>query len=219
MPSVARLTQIECPFQRLTANDKCYYYGEYTSGGGYRYGDTNQWIHNLKKKPTSPPQQLKWKAQAIDYWADKLRELMPPDKMPDTMTFVTIPGSKPLGHPDFDPRMDRVLRRWANGVPTIDIRQLLVQDGERPAQHEDSTRRSPDELRATMRVDRAQLATPLRPHVIIVDDVLTLGASFKAAQGIIAGLPGVQTIQGLFLARTVWAQVPPVEFGPNVFDV
>lgn len=209
MPSVYRVTQIECPFQKLEATDVCYHFGEYTSGGGHRASDTNRWILNLKWKPTSPQHLLKWKERAVEYWADILTQLLPPQNVNDNLTIVTIPGSKPEGHPDFDPRMEQVLRRWAHQNPQIDIRRLLVQTTERPAQHEAGVRSSSCELGATMAIDRTQLARPLAPIVLIVDDVITLGSSFKAAQSMIAPLQGVQTVQGLFLARTVW---------PNPFD-
>lgn len=204
MPSVYRLTQIECPYNRLETHDICHYFGEYTSGGGYRCSDTNQWIHNLKKRPTSPGKQLHWKERAIEYWANVLSELISAQNAAKSFTFITIPGSKPIGHPDFDPRVQRVLERWAHGTAGIDIRPLLRQTQERPAQHEDGDRRTPEQLRATMTVDGGQLINPLKPNIVIVDDVLTMGASYKAAQSLVAPLPGVRSVAGLFLARTVW---------------
>lgn len=204
MPSVYRVTEISVPFHWLVVGDVCHHFGEYTSGGGYGCSDTNQWIHNLKKKPTSSAAQLRWKDRAVDYWAKVLGELISPAHVARGVTFVTIPGSKPVGNPDFDPRVQRVLQKWAGNTPNVDIRSLLRQTVERPAQHEDGGRSTPDQLRASMAVDGSQLIAPLKPTVVIVDDVLTMGASYKAAQALVATLPGVRQVSGLFLARTVW---------------
>jgi hypothetical protein len=36
----------------LTADDKCYFLHEYTSGKNYTFSETNRLISNLKKKPS-----------------------------------------------------------------------------------------------------------------------------------------------------------------------
>jgi hypothetical protein len=36
----------------LTADDKCYFLHEYTSGKNYNFSDTNRLISNLKKNPS-----------------------------------------------------------------------------------------------------------------------------------------------------------------------
>ncbi|MOA17160.1 hypothetical protein D3C78_1374060 [compost metagenome] len=61
----------------------------------------------------------------------------------------------------------------------------------------------PAEIAALLRVDQGQLLAPLKPTVIIVDDVITRGASFAAAKQHLVGLPGVQSVVGIFLAKTI----------------
>ncbi|MDR3446024.1 hypothetical protein [Dyella sp.] len=204
MSSAKRLTKIEVPFDFLTATDVCYHYGEYASDGrGYKASETNQWISNLKKKPSAPSGQLHYKAKAIEYWAQILRELMPHANC-QNLTYVPMPGSKPVGHPDYDPRLQDVLKRYALGSQGIDIRPVLRQATARSAQHESGGRLTPDQLAQGMEVDTSQLTTPLRPLVIVFDDVLTMGATYKAAQSLLLPLPGVKVVRGVFLARTVW---------------
>ena len=203
MPSRPRLTRIEVPFHWLVENDVCHHFGEYTSGGGYGASDTNHWISNFKKKPTVPAGELYWKGRAIEHWAKVLRELLPPDQVAQNITFVPVPGSKPQGHPEYDTRMMQLVERWARGVQGVDFRTVLIQTAMRQSQHE-SARQSPDEILQTLAIDRAQLTRPLHATVVVVDDVLTLGASFKAAQRLLLSLPNVRTVEGLFLARTVW---------------
>jgi hypothetical protein len=203
MASQDRLTQIETPFHWLTDEDRCFHFGEYTSGGGYGCSETNRWISNLKKKPTVPSPELRWKKEAIAYWVGVLRKVLPPANLSERVTIVPMPGSKPLGHTEHDLRVQQVVGKWVEGVPGIDVRAVLKQTVERPSQHENA-RLSPAEIIQTLSIDQSQLATPLRPVVVVVDDVLTLGASFKAAKNLLLQQPGVQKVEGLFLARTVW---------------
>lgn len=191
-------------YKWLSPTDECWHYGEYTAEGGYQASDTNRWIANLKKKPTAPANQLYWKQQAYLYWGRKLRELMPPERTQGVVTFIPIPGSKPRGHENFDERMLEVLKRMANGNHGVDIRPVLIQTHERDSQHEGGGRLTPTQLLQTMAIDPAQTGTPLKSDVIIVDDVITMGASFSAAKRLLLGLPGVQRVRGVFLAKTVW---------------
>lgn len=207
-----RLQQLEpAGYQWLGAEDLCWHYGDYTSGGGYQASDTNHWISNLKKKPSAPAGELYWKSQAVTYWGNLLRSLLPPDRTQNLITFVPVPGSKPRGHVDYDERMLRVLRHMALGYPNLDVRPLLVQTREREPQHHGS-RLSPTELLQTLAVDQGQLGSPLKKVVFVVDDVITQGSSFNAAKSLITPLSGVEQVRGLFLAKTVWPQPDPSVF-------
>ncbi|OFS95168.1 hypothetical protein HMPREF3113_06055 [Stenotrophomonas sp. HMSC10F06] len=190
-------------YTHLATGDKCWHYGEYTSEGGYQASDTNQKILNLKKKPTVSEGQLYYKNQAIDYWGRTLASVINLDQTVGLRTFVPMPGSKPAGHADYDDRMLRVLKRMALGAPNVDIRPLLVQTAERDAQHH-GHRLTPDELRETLAVDNSLLQPPLARSVVVVDDVITMGASFAAAKQLLIGLPNVSEVVGIFLAKTVW---------------
>ncbi|TDB26392.1 hypothetical protein ATCM_01145 [Stenotrophomonas sp. ATCM1_4] len=186
----------------LEAGDSCWHYGEYTSDGGYQASDTNQKILNLKKKPTVSEAQLYYKNQAIDYWGRTLAGVIDLPRTIGTSTFVPMPGSKPTGHADYDDRMLRVLRRMVLGCPEVDVRPLLIQTEEREAQHH-GHRLTPDELCETLAVDHGLLDRPLARNVVVVDDVITLGASFAAAKRMLADLPRVEHVRGVFLAKAV----------------
>jgi len=204
MSSVKRFSKIEIPMHWLTQGDQCYHYGEYKAEGGWEAGDTNRWIKNLKKKPTAQNSELYWKTQAYAYWANLLRPLLPADKLTG-VTFVPMPGSKPLGHLEYDPRMLRVLESYAQNDRRIDIRPVLRQTVERPGQHEGGARLSPDEIAAMLDIEHIELAKgPLREMIFFMDDVITMGASFKAAQAKLLQVPNVKQVRGIFLARTVW---------------
>jgi hypothetical protein len=190
-------------YTHLATGDKCWHYGEYTSEGGYQASDTNQKILNLKKKPTVSEGQLYYKNQAIDYWGRTLAGVINLQQTVGLRTFVPMPGSKPVGHADYDDRMLRVLKRMALGAPDVDIRPLLIQTAERDAQHH-GHRLTPDELCETLAVDNTLLNPPLARSIVVVDDVITMGASFAAAKQMLIGLPNVSEVVGIFLAKTVW---------------
>lgn len=191
------------PYRWLSAHDRCWHYGEYTANGGFNVSDTNRQITNLKKRPSASSGELYWKGQAVQYWGDILRTLLPADEVASQVTFVPVPGSKPRGHADYDERLLRVLQYMAIGRSDIDIRQVIVQTRERAAQHS-SSRLTPNDLCEMLATDPQQCIQPFKRIVFVVDDVITMGASFAAAKQILTGLPGVTDVRGLFLAKTVW---------------
>ncbi|GLX90822.1 hypothetical protein Pfra02_33900 [Pseudomonas fragi] len=200
-------------FRFLSAEDSCAHYGEYTSGGGFGASETNQQIFNLKKSPTASPAQLQWKARAISYWGDVILTSagLNLDVCATEVTFVPIPCSKPTGHPEYDDRMLQVMTYVAQRKHGIDVRPLLIQSEARDAQHQ-GNRSDPAGLAASLQLDRAYLQSPLRPYVIVVDDVITRGASFAAAKSVLSVLPGVQVVHGMFLAKTVHAPIEWPDF-------
>lgn len=206
---MVRLTRLNPDyFTYLDPDDECFHIGEYTAGGGYQASDTNQQIYNLKKKPTSSSAQLKWKASAVEYWAHKITNSnLNWEFCRQNVTFVPLPCSKPEGNELYDDRMLKVLetlKKWRSG---LDVRPLLRQTVEREYQH-GGNRLTPDEIRAQIEVDGEQLEPAIK-HVILVDDIITRGASYAAARTIVAALPGVESVMGLFLAKTVH---PPIDF-------
>lgn len=205
-----RLTQLDPgEFRFLEPGDMCACLGEYTAGGGYGASETNQQIFNLKHRPNSADNLLYWKRKAVGYWGRMLAETnLLWDYCLENATFVPIPCSKPVGHPEHDDRMVRVLQRMAQGHPGLDIRQVLLQTSVRETQH-GGERLTPAEILQTLSVDPAVIVQPLKRTVIVVDDVITRGASFAAAKSLLMGLDNVEEVVGLFLAKTIH---PPVEF-------
>ncbi|MDF0729226.1 hypothetical protein P0Y43_00580 [Pseudomonas entomophila] len=190
-------------YRYLDDGDNCYHFLEYTSGGGFRVSQGNQQILNLKKRPTSSDNELYYKGRAVVFWGDLLAAELNLAVVASNSTFVPMPCSKPRAHADYDDRMTRVLRRMGRLTPNIDIRELLVQNSLRTSQHEGG-RLTPDEIGSFMSVDTNLLAVPVKPHIIIVDDVITMGASFKAAKNLLQSAGVQANIIGVFLAKTVW---------------
>lgn len=178
--------------------DNCYFIGEYTARKGYRYSATNQLIFNLKK-PLSRRGKPEWryKEQAIQDCATALRIALGSDNL-DRYTFVPVPPSRARGDPFYDDRLTRVLHaiRPEGG---LDVREVIVQQRNAPAAHENEFRPTPHELKGLYVVDRqTALATPRT--FAIVDDVLTTGAHYKAIQELLWEHFRIRSI-GLFIAR------------------
>ena len=183
----------------LTADDACYFIGEYTARRGYAYSPTNNLIFNFKK-PVDRRGRAEWryKEQAIQALARAFRHALRPEAF-DRLTFVPIPPSKARGDPLYDDRLTRMLRA-IRPVPPLDIRELVIQTQSTEAAHGRDVRPRPEEIASLYRLDEA-LMEPIPRIVALVDDLLTTGAHFRAAKSVVsARFPDVALI-GLFIAR------------------
>lgn len=199
-----RLTRLDNDsYTYFSDDDECYHYGEYTSGGGFKASVTNNKIFSLKTKPTASSGALYHKQQAIAYWGSVISATINIARIVGSTTFVPMPCSKSEDHADYDDRMLRVLQVLKRSHPTIDIRPILTQTTARPSQHQGGRLR-PSQLMQSMEINDKYLNTPLNRNIIILDDVVTMGASFNAAKTIISKQPEVNKVIGLFLAKTVW---------------
>ncbi|MBJ7438586.1 MAG: hypothetical protein JHD35_06135 [Sphingopyxis sp.] len=190
----------------LIPTDICYYLYEYTSHRGYTFSSTNGLISNLKKKPSQPGQY--YKEQAITTCAHALRQALNPNWLASA-TLVPVPGSKALGHPERDDRMERVCQQM--GQPSPDVRSLIIQTQSTTASHEAAPgdRITVDALRALYTIDEA-LTVPAPQAIAIVDDVLTAGTHYRAMHSTLtARFPEIPII-GVFVARRVFPDDPMV---------
>jgi hypothetical protein len=202
LPKVIRFQEIDestrGDHSRLALDDNCLYLYEYTSGGGFK---DNQLISNLKKKPSERTTKggYHYKAAAIRECSDAFRLALNPKWLLEA-TLVPVPGSKVLGDPDYDDRMEQVCR----GIgPNVDVRNLVTQTQSTIRSHEvgqGGRRPTVDELLAIYKINEA-LALPGTQQIGIFDDILTNGTHFKAMKAILAErFPNV-TITGIFVAR------------------
>lgn len=200
-----RLTQVDDLIRpdhyHLTADDTCYFLGEYTARADYSVSATNSLIFNFKKSLTKRGEyQWRYKEQAIRQSAEAFRRAIN-DAWFNSATLIPIPPSKSRTDPLYDDRLTRMLRAIRT-QPPLDIRELIVQKASTDAVHHSDTRLRPEALEALYEID--QKLTAPTPNVIgLFDDVLTTGAHFKAAQSILQKtFPGVRVI-GLLIARRV----------------
>ncbi|MBI1416851.1 MAG: hypothetical protein GC146_06465 [Limimaricola sp.] len=185
----------------LNVDDKCIFLREYRARGGYE-GETNKLIWNLKKKPSERDTKkgYHYKGIAIQQAAAELAANLNPEWL-DQATLVPVPGSKALGHPDYDDRMVQICR---NIRPGLDVRSLVVQTTSTEASHAagDGHRMTVEELLRVYQINE-NLANPPPVNIGIFDDVLTVGRHYRAVHTIISQrFPGVP-ITGIFIARTI----------------
>lgn len=187
----------------LNESDRCFYLMEYTAGKGYDFSKCNSLIKNLKKSPSySKRPDYHYKEDAINECALMLRKCLAPTFI-DQATFVPIPCSKAIGHPEYDDRIKRICRGIS---PTADVRDLVVQNESRNASHgmPDGQRQPIEDLVNIYRIDKNLCTTPKAPTVIaIVDDMLTTGRHFRAMEAVLKKQFPNALIGGIFIARRV----------------
>lgn len=190
----------------LEESDGCFYIWEYATRKGYAAGPTNQFIKNLKIKPGEIAKTSKrqyYKEKAIDHAASALRTLLGRQTAEGSYSFVPVPCSKAIGHPEYDDRLNEVLRR-AFGGWRADLRPILQMRNSAQADHETTDRMSYDALLEITGIKPP--AGNLGSTIVIVDDVLNSGKHFKVAKALLSKAYPEAEILGVFLARCVRPQ-------------
>ncbi|TJZ69757.1 phosphoribosyltransferase [Chitiniphilus eburneus] len=203
-------------YHYLDASDVCYCFGEYFPRDGYSK-PMNGLIQNLKK-PMERRGKPEWryKADAINTASRLLGSIG--SAFSDSVTFIPTPSSKCRQDPNFDDRIEQVLIRSFGSRPNFDMRQIIIQQQNRPPLH-GGARRDINALRAGLAFDEAMLTSPPRQSIVIFDDVITTGCTFKAMKSMLQDRFGKQIeVVGLFLARTVHLD-PDVGVFENLDDI
>jgi hypothetical protein len=190
----------------LQEGDRCLFFGEYFAGKGYQGGGTNQLMFNFKTLPSTArthPARRSYKESAIAAVAAGLREVLGRDQI-ERLTFVPIPPSKTPDHPDYDDRLTRALTMGCAGFNS-DIRLLLRRLSSTESDHRTGARLTPEMLYSLLELDSAAVAAkPLREAIVLFDDVITTGKSFKCCERRLReAIPATLPIMGLFVARRI----------------
>jgi hypothetical protein len=186
----------------LRPKDDCHYFIEYTANRAFNYSDANNFINNLKKKPSlRSTNQWKYKLAAIRQAAETLSEELPAGWRKKS-TFVPVPPSKAKDHAEYDDRMSKVLAK----LDGADVRELVGQKKSMEATHVSSKRHTIDQLVANYEIDEEEVGKKTPTHIVIVDDMMTAGAHYRAMRKVLKKrFPGVP-ISGVFLARRIFAK-------------
>ena len=190
----------------LRRADVCHYVGEYTAGKGFAYSATNSLILDFKMAvPPAGWRQQRYKADAAA--ATALCRALEGSAL-ERAVFVPVPPSQAKGDEGYDDRLVRMLEAVRPGRP-LDVRELIVQTRSTAPAHLTSARLRASDIEALYRIDEV-VAAPEAGLVVVVDDLLTSGAHFRAAQRVLSRhFPDIDVV-GLFLARRV---MEPVEVG------
>lgn len=200
-----RLTKIDehniYDHDKLTVDDECYFWLEYTSGRGYAFSLGNNIIYNLKMKPTkSGAKDLIYKDRAIKKCSDAFSKVIESSCL-NGATIIPIPPSKTKSHPDYDDRMSRICR-GIRAHPPLDVRELVVQTKSINAAHE-GRRPSVNDLLEIYQIDQ-RLTKPAPKTIIIFDDLLTAGVHYRAIHTVLRRHFPNATITAIFVARRIF---------------
>lgn len=187
----------------LTEEDQCYFMGTYTARAGFSHSSTNQLISNLKK-PLDKRGTPEWphKVRAIREASAALGAELDPAALRASLV-IPIPPSGVKGTPEYDDRMVQVARLLAPGA---NVSEAIITARQRPPRHLGTNRRDPAELRATLMLDPS-LPRQAPENVILLDDVLTTGCSFRVCKAMLGDVWPVTRIFGLFIARVTWPKL------------
>jgi len=188
----------------IEAADECLYLGEYTARKGYQFSDTNNLIFNLKK-PMDRRGQPGWnyKRRAVEKAGRQLREALDAlnPKWLSIATLVPMPPSKVKSDPMYDDRLMQMLQVLGTGLQ-LDIREIISQRESTEAAHSTEVRPRVDELCDNYVIEES-LVDPAPRVIGVIDDVLTTGSHFKAAQRLLRSRFPAVNIYGIFVARRV----------------
>lgn len=187
------------------ADDNCFYFGEYTTGAGIGT-PLNSFIGNFKKELSKKGSiEWKYKEKAIDDISNLI--LLNNSILSLNYTWVPIPPSKVESDPEYDDRLWQVLDKLKVNKKDLDARKLILAKQSREASHNakitGKKRPTVTDYLNIWDIDPSK-TVPKPRGIIVFDDVITTGASFKAAQKILADqFPGIQIV-GIFIGRRIF---------------
>jgi len=188
----------------IRIDDECYHARERLSKGGFKASETNQLIDNLKKDPsTRGTPQWKWKQKAIRQFASELA-----DVFNETQQYLVsaIPTSTVKSDPTYDSRLDDALSLLVRARPLITIDCPLQFLASHTPQHRRDDRMSPQEIYELL--EWTGFAAPPGSLIVLIDDVITCGAHFKACKRMILDHHPTLRVIGAFWAKTIWTAPP-----------
>ena len=185
----------------LRRADVCRYLGEYTARKGASYSATNGLILDFKTAVSrARPRNARMKEQAIADAAAALGRALDAS-VAERAVFVPVPPSQARNDDGYDDRLTQMLRAVRPERP-LDVRELIVQTRSVEPAHRRSARLRASDIEELYRIDES-LEAPGAGLVIVVDDLLTSGAHFRAAQRVLSRRYADIDVAGLFLARRV----------------
>jgi hypothetical protein len=212
--------RIRGEYRFLTGEDRCLFFGDFHAGTGWSGGSTNELIADFKHTRSQiacqplGPRLRRHRERAICAISARLCKQFTRDEIEARCTFVPIPTSKRTEDPDYCDRLERTLHCAFDGYKA-DIRLLLRQTVSTVADHRSGDDRIDYErLLQITTLDPQCLVTPVRPVVVLFDDVLTTGKHYKVAKTRIREALPNQPIVGIFVARCVHAHESRVRDAP-----
>lgn len=179
---------------QLNENDECRAIYTYTPRKGPGFSESNHLIYNFKFGVGTD------KNGAIEEVCKLIYSLNKWDIIKQ-FTWIPIPPSKSKDDPMYDDRLIKVLEGLKKHFPNFDYREVFINKKSRDPAHEAEKRPESLDHMNNWGVNR-NLLHDLTDYVIIFDDLITTGASFKAAQTLLQKIDSTINVVGLFIARS-----------------
>jgi hypothetical protein len=158
----------------------------------------NAAVQNLKKKPTEKGKKdYRFKVKEIESFANKIIEIPVKDK--EKTVFCSMPTSKPRSNIEFDSRLDDIVK--AIGKRGFRTENNFDTKEKSEPSHQIGGTRDPEQIKANTKFTRFREPEP--STIILVDDVVTSGAHYKACSELIKDNYPKARVVGLFLAKTL----------------
>lgn len=188
----------------LQPDDRCYFAREYQAGRRFNSCEANDLILNFKKDPSRRGKsEWRYKEKAITQFANELSMFVENAHV----TVCPIPTSKCKSDPDYDDRFEQTLEALKPLCPNIAVDFPIVRRETTQALHT-GCRRSIDQVYDTLEF----VGFSTTPYfVVLIDDVITLGTSYKACQRHILEANQSVKVFGAFWAMAVWPDEPDID--------
>jgi hypothetical protein len=194
---------LEHPPLHLVAEDRCCFLREYTAGGGFRASTGNDDILNFKKNPNlRGTSQWPHKERAARKFAEELAVLFGDA----TLQACVLPSSKTVDDPEFDPRFDMMLGHLLTRCPHVEmVNPLRKRKNTRPLHG--GGRRSIASIYDSL--EWVGFAGEAPESMVVIDDMITSGTTFKACQKLLSEHCPRMQILGIFWTRCLWQDGNP----------
>ena len=187
--------------KHLIDSDECYFLLNYPPFHSHGRTPANVLIMDFKIDMDRLNSQF-WKekkANAINLVSQMIQQSLIEIWTPESI-LIPLPPSKKKGHPLYDERIMAVLRNFSSAQKKCDLREIISIKENLEATHK-SSKKSPDEILSNLIIDK-KLCVNKSNSIILVDDVVSSGAHFKACQkGLSLEFPNAN-IKGVFIGRT-----------------
>ncbi|WP_373072109.1 phosphoribosyltransferase [Sulfurimonas sp.] len=183
----------------LLDSDECYYFFEATNEG-YKGSKVNDLLFNFKK-PIEKKGKAEWyyRDKAVDKFAKYLSKIESFNN--NVMVVIPAATSKNRSSELFNDRIDETVRKLKLKCPNVVIEIPFDTKIDVQESHNGGTRKVEDIQNNTEWLGFNTKAET----VVIVDDVLTTGAHYRAWKDMILSKePTVKRVIGLFLALYTW---------------
>ena len=158
-------------------------------------------VKNLKIKPSElkrNPARRRYKQSAIERFAVDLRRLL--SQSSNKLAIIPAATSRRKNDEDYDDRLVKACSLASAPLPNVDCWDIFDLAQSVPSASREGGTRDPKAIASniliTQRFDANQY-----DHILIIDDVITTGAHFKACQEVIYSAFGKKAF-GVFWART-----------------